>query len=62
LRQEHELAIAQLAHGLKKTQAWSPEQNGQLTLAAVVKQAQERHAAREQNELGTQPPERKQAA
>jgi hypothetical protein len=46
-----ELAVAQLAAAMRQTVAWRPEQQGQETLARIVREAQERHAAREAQEL-----------
>jgi hypothetical protein len=39
---EIELAVAQLAEGLRRTQNWRPEVNGQDTLAAVIARARAR--------------------
>jgi hypothetical protein len=60
-REEIELAIAQLAAGLRQQVNWRPEQQQQVTLEAVVRRARERHAAKEP-ELETRPhhlPERR---
>jgi hypothetical protein len=43
---EIELAVAQLAEGLRRMQNWRPDVNGQDTLAAVIARAQARHAGK----------------
>ncbi len=60
-QQEIELAIAQLADGLRRTQAWRPEANGQLTLSAVIARAQARAGVADSETRPAELPERRAA-
>jgi hypothetical protein len=53
--EELELAVAQVAVGLRQCVGWKPEINQQQTLSRVIERAQSRHSERERAALEQRP-------